>query len=130
MATNINYSLSSTSTSHYTTELSQYETETESFPGIAGDGEGFIKAIAVNSAENRAWYVEIYDVNDVIIYAKSFSESDGIQIDNVTYYYFAETEIPIPLTRKALVIGLRNMSTDAKTVGTDGAVTLTLTIAK
>lgn len=129
----INYNISSTSTSHYTEALDQFESEQEDFPGFAGDGCGFVAHVAVRSLENLAWGVEILDNDDNILQSVTFTEEEAKVnvVSSVTYYYYnREVRWSIPLTRRAVQVALRNNSSTAKTAGTSGAVTVYFVLEK
>lgn len=131
-----NYTLSSTNGTHYSTAISAGAAESEDFPGLAGDGAGMIRSLAIKSADNLDWQVELYDKNGYIIDKHSFvaSEAQEKVESAVSYYYYTKNQvgwnIPLTIPNTTVQIGIRNKSGQAKTVTntTTGAGTLILTL--
>lgn len=132
----LNYNIESVPATHYTGALAQYAAEGEEFPGLAGDGSGIISGISIKSREQLDWQVEVWDSYDNILMSKSFEATNANQqsISDVLYYFYpvADVEFPIPMTKPkgTVTIALRNLSSDSKTAGTNGAVTIFLNIMK
>lgn len=134
-----NYNISSTVGSHYTTAIGAGSVETESFPGLRGDGNGKIQAVSIRSQENLAWQVELYDKNNYILAIHPFEANDAqVVTESATdyYYYYAKVEWNIPLTvpYTTVTVGIRNNSGQAKTATNTttnaGSLILTLNISK
>lgn len=127
------YNLETTSTSHYTGALAIGVAESESIPGLRGDGKGCIKNIILESAENLSWQIELYDKDGDVLAYKTFAVGDGYQVSGTNYRYQAsdlDWAIPLTVPNTTVEIGIRNMSAQAKSASTDGAITMRLTIVK
>ena len=124
--------LDSTPGTHYTTAIAgNGGTEIESFPGLRFDGFGKIEAIRIKSAENLAWQVEILNDSDEPEYIYRFAATDATQVAPNSWYYSASVSFPIPRSiEEQGTVGIRNLSSTAKTVDTGGALTLTLILVK
>ena len=132
----MNYILASVPATHYTGELAQYAAEEEEFPGLAGDGVGVISGVSVKSIDNLDWQVELWDSDDNVVAAQSFTATTATQqdIDGTLYYFYPVADInwtiPVTCPKRTVTIALRNLSTNPKTAGTAGAVTILLNVAK
>ena len=134
----INYKLETTSTSHFTSAIAANGTtpEIETFPGLRGDGLGEITSICIESMENLDWQVELmnqsYAVKEKVLFEASHATE--YTISGVKKYYYSATDLNIPVPFEGgydtVLVGLRNMSTTAKTAGTAGALTVTLVVQK
>ena len=126
-----NYILNSTPATHYTTAIAgSGGRETETYPALRADGYGSILTVRIKSKENLAWKVELLNDDSEILYSHSFAEADATE-DGTTYAYSKIINWPIPsFTKPTITIGIRNMSSAAKTATTNGALTLTLVIEK
>ena len=131
----MNYILSSTNGTHYSTAIAAGSVESESFPGLRGDGNGKIQSIAIKSNENLEWQVELYDKDGYIIAKHSFAATDAqaVVASSVTYYYYTQTVkwlIPSTIPNTTVEIGIRNKSGQPKIAAntTTGAGTLILTL--
>ena len=131
-----NYVLTSDSTTYYTDALVQNAVEVESFPGLRGDGNGKIKAITIRSKENLDWQIELYDKSGNILDFQAFPANTAVKYTGTDFNYslagqkYIEWQIPLTTPNVTVEIGLRNLSAAAKTTGSDGAVTIALTIEK
>ena len=127
---NTTYAVSTTATSHYTGALIQDAVESETIPGLRGDGQGAIKSIAVKSKQNLAWQVELYDDDGYIIEKHAFGESDGT-LASSWYYYAQSVDWGIIQSLSDVVaMGIRNLSVTAKIAGASGQVVLTVRFTK
>lgn len=132
----MNYTLSTTTTTHYTDALAKGVGETETFPGLRGDGIGKIETVIVKSLEKLAWQIEVLDKNGNIVHKQTFTENDAIEkaISEVTYYFYSKSDldwaIPLTIPNVTVEVTLRNMSETSKTAGTEGAVLVQLQICK
>ncbi len=128
------YILETIPATHYTGALTTDAVESESIPGLRGDGQGVIKNIILTSAENLAWQVELYDADGTIINYHKFAVGDGYQLNAVGTYTYqisdADWSIPLTVPNITVEIGIRNRSEQSKSAGTDGAITLKLVIVK
>lgn len=131
-----NYVLQTTTTTHYTGALAEGAVEIETFPGLRGDGQGEITAIEIESLQNLDWQVELLDQSNAIKHATRLIAANATEytISGVKKYYYSVTDLNIPIPFEAgyntVLIGLRNMSSTAKTAGAAGAVKVTLVIQK
>lgn len=134
----VTYQLISTAASHYTDAIAANGgVEIESFPGLRSDGWGCIEAITIQSLENLAWQVELQDYSENVLRKHSFTENDGQQLDvngTMVWVYNAslnpEWGVPSIPAYDTTPVGLRNMSSSAKTTGASGAVTVIITVRK
>lgn len=127
------YILNTVSTTHYTTALAKDAVESESIPGLRGDGQGVIKNILLTSKQNLAWQVELYDKDGEAINVFKFAVSDGYQVSGGNFVYRADDidwAIPLTVPNVTVEIGVRNTSEDSKLADTDGTLTLKVVIVK
>jgi hypothetical protein len=128
------YNLITVAATHYTGALVKDAVESESVPGLRGDGNGCIKNIILKTTENLAWQLELYDKDGDVTAYHTFKESDGYQVNGSGYFIYGISDvdwaIPLTIPNITVEIGLRNLSESSKTAGTDGAVVLKLVIVK
>lgn len=131
-----NYIVKSVAGTHYTGALNIGQAEIEAMPGLRGDGCGCIIGLQVRSKQKLAWRVELLDKDSDVLAAHNFTEEEGIQITvsgNTTYQYTTvldEWLIPPTAPNVTVNVALRNMSSTAKSAGTNGAVVVAMTIEK
>jgi len=132
----MNYTLSTTTTTHYTEAIASGESERETFPRLTSDGIGMIDTVFIRSLEKLAWQFEILDGSYNVIHKQTFTEEDAIEqeISEVTYYFYSASNlgwaIPRSVPSASVSANLRNMSVTAKTAGTSGEVLVQLQICK
>lgn len=127
--------ISSSVDSHYTGALAEGVAEEEEFPGLRGDGNGFINSISIKSNQNYAWQVEVWDGSDNPICIKSFEPTDASEAGG-NYYYIAndlEWSIPLTVPKETVSVAIRNNSSSEKAAydsGNGDTLVLSLTIIK
>lgn len=117
MEGDVTYNIKSTGSTHYTTAIAAGAAEEEEFPGLRGDGQGYIYGVGVRSKDNRDWAVEVWDADDNILAVVDLLSENAVESGS---YYFTRAdalEIPIPLTvpKETVTIALRNNGDTAKT---------------
>jgi hypothetical protein len=133
------YILNTVATTQYTTAIDKNAAavedtfESESIPGLRGDGQGVIKNIILTSKQNLAWQLELYDKDGETINVHKFAVSDGYQVSGGNFVYRADDidwAIPLTVPNITVEIGVRNTSEDSKLADTDGTLTLKVVIVK
>ena len=135
-----NYTLSSTNGTHYSTAINgNGGVESETFPGLRGDGDGLIRSVSIRSSDNLNWQVELYDKNGYILAKHAFVASDAEETTESSdnYYYYSqnvEWNIPLTIPNTTVEVGIRNKSGESKTETNTttgaGSFILTLNIEK